>query len=334
MEFIIEVFCRKYEFGFQRISKTQSQYTFLWPWKPNTPGLSRKSLDEECGEKAYHDLLRDAPDFYFTKPTSNTDNIPGIHDVETFSCNDQRQTLLNEDLDEDLSNHIQFDKVRNLSYLPFPTSLTLKRKRHMYYMPIDCEKLTLDGLIGTGALINAIPEEDLNKIKLLANEAIEDTDQSPNFQIMMVNGQLGVPIGTVVLEFEVADFMLRENFIIMKNLSNPFNGLCLLRRNNAIFDVTQIILTFPYLSMQLKPDTQVALCQATPLLAKKTYTSQQGETLATASRMPHLFDHNEIWIVTTSPQFDHHYSIFTILSFSTVNSNAVRYQIFNFSELS
>ena len=37
---------------------------------------------------------------------------------------------------------------------------------------------------------------------------------------MVANGQLEVPIGTVLLEIEVADFMLEENFIIMKNLPN------------------------------------------------------------------------------------------------------------------
>ena len=56
-----------------------------------------------------------------------------------------------------------------ISYLPISTSLTLKRKRHMYYIPMDFEKLTLDGLIDTGALTSAISEQDLNKIKLLAN---------------------------------------------------------------------------------------------------------------------------------------------------------------------
>ena len=107
-------------------------------------------------------------------------------------------------------------------------------------------------------------------------------------------------IGTLLLEFEVADFKLRESFIIMKNLSNPLVGLCFLRRNNAIFDVTQGTLTFPYLSMQLKPDTQVAIRQATPLFAENRYALQPGETLAIASRMPDLLDHDTTGIVTPS----------------------------------
>ena len=182
---------------------------------------------------------------------------------------------------------------------------------------MDFEKLTLDGLIDTGALTSAISEQDLNKIKLLANEAIKETGPPPNFQIMVANGQLEVPIGTLLLEFEVADFMLKENFIIMKNLPNPLKGLCFLRRNNAIFDVTQGILTFPYLSMQLKPDTQTSIRPATPLFAENNYTLRPGETLAIASKMPHLMDHDATGIVTPSQQFGNHDSIFITASLST-----------------
>ena len=303
-----------------------------------TTETSQQSLTEYHTEDLY-ELLRDSPDNYFIKQQTHPeiDSKPEIHHnspVKNYvtintSCDDKKQPLLSEDLTE----HIQFDKERNVSYLPISTSLTLKRKRHMYYIPMDFEKLTLDGLIDTGALTSAISEQDLNKIKLLANEAIKETRPPPNFQIMVANGQLEVPIGTVLLEFEVADFMLKENFIIMKNLPNPLIGLCFLRRNNAIFDVNQGILTFPYLSMQLKPDTQTAIRQATPLFAENTYTLQPGETLAIASKMPHLMDHDATGIVTPSQQFENHDSIFITSSLSTVNNNAIGYQIINFSEL-
>ena len=90
---------------------------------------------------------------------------------------------------------------------------------------MDFEKLTLDGLIDTGAPTSAISEQDLNKIKLLANEAIEETGPPPNFQIMGANGQLEVSIGTILLEFEVSDFMLKENFIIMETFTEPTNRI-------------------------------------------------------------------------------------------------------------
>ena len=75
--------------------------------------------------------------------------------------------------------------------------------------------------------------------------------------------------------------------------------------------------------MQLKPDTQITMCQATPLVAENTYTLQPGKTLAIASRLPHLLDHDATGIVTPSPQFENQGSIFSTSSLSTVNNNAI-----------
>ena len=195
-------------------------------------------------------------------------------------------------LDKELCNYVTVDTETNVSYLPLSTTLTLKQKRHLYYFPMDFGELTIDGLIDTGALTSAISEADLNKIKLLSSDAILETGQAPNFQIMVANGQLEQPIGTVLLKFEVADMDFRENFIIMKLLPNPLIGLCFLQRNNAIFDVRQGILTFPYLSMQLKPEHKLPPRAPTALITEKQYTVYPAETLLISTKMPHLMDHN------------------------------------------
>ena len=59
----------------------------------------------------------------------------------------------------------------------------------MYYMLMDIEKFTLDGIIDIGALTSAIFEQDPNKIKLLANEAMKETDPPIIFKLRwsMVN---------------------------------------------------------------------------------------------------------------------------------------------------
>ena len=88
-------------------------------------------------------------------------------------------------------------------------------------MPMDLKKLTLEGLIDTGALTSANSEQELNKIKLIANVSMKDTGPPQNYQIMVVNGQIEVLIGRVLLEFEVPDIMLRGNFIIMKTCQTP-----------------------------------------------------------------------------------------------------------------
>ena len=106
----------------------------------------------------------------------------------------------------------------------------------MYYFPRDFENLTLDRLIDTSVL-SAIWEEDLNKFKL---------------------------------QFEVADFQFQENFILMKILPNPPIGLCFLQQHNALFDIRQGIITFPYLSMQLRPEHTPNSWAATPLLTETT----------------------------------------------------------------
>ena len=81
--------------------------------------------------------MRDTPDKYISDtiqtPSTDTHNSPEIHNLNTLSCNEQKQPLF----DEDISNHFQFDQERNLSYQPISTSLTLKRKGQMYYMPMD-----------------------------------------------------------------------------------------------------------------------------------------------------------------------------------------------------
>ena len=49
--------------------------------------------------------------------------------------------------------------------------------------------------------------------------------------------------------------------------------------------------------------------------------------------MPHLIDHNATGIVTPSSHMEEHESIFITSSLSTVNNNAVGYQVINFSDM-
>ena len=93
------------------------------------------------------------------------------------------------------------------------------------------------------------------------------------------------------------------------------------------------MITFPHLSLQLKPEHNLPTRQSTPLLAEATYTLQPGETMLIASRMPHLIDHDATGIVTPSTHLEDHDTLFLVSSLCTVNNNAFGYQICNFSEL-
>ena len=137
-------------------------------------------------------------------------------------------------------------------YVPLTTNLGLKYKRRMLYFPMDFGELTLDGLVDTEALSSAIPEADLRKIRLLAPQSIVKEGPTPNFQIMVANGQLETPKSTVELKFEVGDIEFHEIFIVMEKLTSPLIGLSVLQRNNPILDMRQGVLNFPFFSMQWK----------------------------------------------------------------------------------
>ena len=87
---------------------------------------------------------------------------------------------------------------------------------------------------------------------------------------MVANGQLERPIGTVLLEVEAADIQFQENSILMNPLPNPLNGLCFLQWRNALFDIRQGIITFPYWSVQSRPEHTTKTRAAAPLLTETT----------------------------------------------------------------
>ena len=71
------------------------------------------SDDNEPPQESYYQLLRDAPDNYLSDNTrttqSQTNSSPENHHTTTLPCNEQKQPLL----DENISNHIQFDLTTN-----------------------------------------------------------------------------------------------------------------------------------------------------------------------------------------------------------------------------
>ena len=131
-------------------------------------------------------------------------------------------------------------------YVRLTANLGFKYMRQMLYFPMDFGELTLNGLVDTGALSSAIPEADLRKIRLLAPQSIVKEGPAPNFQIMVVNGQLETPKSTVEPKFEVGDINFHEIFIVIEKLTSPLIGLSFLQRNNTILYMRQNVLNFPF----------------------------------------------------------------------------------------
>ena len=98
------------------------------------------------------------------------------------------------------------DEQTNEVYLPLTSTVVLKRKQEILYVPLDFENnLTVDALVDSGAFVSAIAQDDLGTIKQKAPNNILKNDDPPNFQIQVANGQLEKPLSTTTLKFEIGD---------------------------------------------------------------------------------------------------------------------------------
>ena len=81
------------------------------------------------------------------------------------------------------------DEQTNEIYLPLTSTVILKRKQKMLYVPLDFENnLTVDALVDSRALVSAISQDDLETIKQKAPNNILKIDDPPNSQIQVANG--------------------------------------------------------------------------------------------------------------------------------------------------
>ena len=81
------------------------------------------------------------------------------------------------------------DENTNELYMPLSSTIVLKRKKEMLYVPLDFENgLTIDALVDSRAYISAIAQTELDRIKQQAPSNILKVDGPPNFQIQVANG--------------------------------------------------------------------------------------------------------------------------------------------------
>ena len=145
------------------------------------------------------------------------------------------------------------DDTTNELYMPLSSTIVLKRKREMLYVPLDFDNgLTIDALVDSGAYVSAIAQKELDRIQQQAPSNILKIDDPPNFQIQVANGQLEKPTATATLKFDIGDHIFAEHFVVMKNLTGPIIGLHFMKHNSVVIDTTHGLIHFQYLTMQVK----------------------------------------------------------------------------------
>ena len=138
------------------------------------------------------------------------------------------------------------DEQTNEIYLSLTSTVVLKRKQEMLYVPLDFQKIrTINALVDSGACVSAIAQDDLETIKQEASNNILKIDDPRNFQIQVANGQLEKPLSTATLKFEIGDKSFAEHFVVLKKLTGPIFGLPFMRNNSVVIDTTNGLIHFP-----------------------------------------------------------------------------------------
>ena len=102
------------------------------------------------------------------------------------------------------------DDTTNELYLPLSSTIVLKSKKEMLYVPLDIKNgLTKDALGNSGAYVSAIAQKELDRIQQQAPFNILKIDDPPNFQIQVANGQLEKPTATATLKFDIGEHICR-----------------------------------------------------------------------------------------------------------------------------
>ena len=137
------------------------------------------------------------------------------------------------------------------TYIPLHSTIVLKNRRRMLYLPLEFGELTMDGLVDSGAFINAMSWSNYNAIKMNSNNCVRKKYPQPPLKIECANAQLEQPIATVDIQFNIGTNSFTDTFVILSKTSFPIIGLNFMRNHQAVIDTANGTYTFPHVEMTL-----------------------------------------------------------------------------------
>ena len=225
------------------------------------------------------------------------------------------------------------DEQTNEIYLPLTSTVVLKRKQEMLYVPLDFENnLTVDALVDPGAFVSAIAQNDLETIKQKAPNNILKIDDPPNFQIQVANGQLEKPLSTDTLKFEIGDNSFAEHFVVMKKLTGPIFGLHFMRNKSVVIDTTHGLTHFPHLTMQVKTASSETTTKPQPVITDEALTIPPTTTKTITAFIDHPSKWNTTGTVTPLEKFTETASLLISHSMSTIIDQRIAVRVTNTTE--
>ena len=225
------------------------------------------------------------------------------------------------------------DDITNELYIPLSSTIVLKRKKEMLYVPLDFENgSAVDALVNSGAYVSAIAQKELDRNKQQAPSKILKIDATPNFQIQVAIGRLEKPIATATLKFDIADHIFAEHFVVMKNLTGPIIGLHFMRHNSVVIDTTHGLIHFPYLTMQVKSASSQTNAKPQVVLIYDSITIPQMTTKIITAFVDHFSEWNTTGTVTAVEKFTETTSLIIFPSIWTIIDRKISVKVTNTTE--
>ena len=233
-------------------------------------------------------------------------------------------------IEEGLVREEQTDEV----YLPLTSTVVLKRKQEMLYVPLDFENnLTVDALVDSRAFVSAIALDDLDTIKQKAPNNILKIDDPPIFQIQVANGQLEKPLSPATPKIEYGDNSFAEHFVVMKKLTALIIGLRFMRNNSVVIHTTHSLIHFPHLKMQVKTASSERTTKPQPVITDEALTIPPTTTKTITAFIDHPSTWNTTGTVTPLEKFTETPSLLISQSMLTIFNKRIAVRVTNTMEL-
>ena len=225
------------------------------------------------------------------------------------------------------------DEPINELYMSLSSTIVLKRKKEMLYVPLDFKNgSTIDALVDSGAYISAIAQNDLHRIKQQSPYNILKIDDPPSFQVQAANGQLEKPTATTTLNFDIGDHIFAEHFVVMKNLTGPIIGVHFMRHNSVVIDTTHDLIHFPYLTKQVKSALTQTSARPQTVLIHDSITMLQQTTKTITAFVDHVSEWNSTGTVTPVEKITENASLIISHSMSTITDRKIAVRVTNATE--
>ena len=245
-------------------------------------------------------------------------------DVEITEC----PSKLPEDLDA-IKEFIQHDKDDD--YTPLMSSIALKKKKRMLFLPVEFNTVKIDALVDSGAYINAISERDAEKLRQHASQCIVNKAPPPPFKVQYANAELEQPLATYTLRFKIGDYTFEETFIIMNQTSFPIIGLAFLRKHAAILDTAQGTIDFPKIQITMALTDETQKCNPKPITIKTEakHTIPAHSIRIIYATIPVSIEHSKTGTIQPLPQFDECAKVIVAPAITTASDKKIPIKIAN-----